>query len=157
MGLPVRVVPERELPAAPAPALFLNVVLTGSRPGTTLGRVLVRHTVEADRWMPLGKTTFSAAAAIEVLDASTLVQTLDRAVANAFVTVKPARRTVTNTTLKVENHLPFTLSSVVLKAGGSAGEPPVTFAGLGVGPARSALAPIQAPRATVERIVLNGL
>jgi hypothetical protein len=59
--------------------------------------------------------------------------------------------------LKIDNHLPFTLASVVVKAGGSLAQPKVEFNGLGVVPARSVLAPIQAPGGAVDHIVLNGL
>ena len=84
--------------------------------------------------------------------------TIDRAVASAFVTVKPARRTLGSTTLKVENRLPFTVVNLVVKAGTSLGSPSVTFEGVGAGPARSVLLPIQAATAsTVEHVELNGL
>ena len=46
---------------------------------------------------------------------------------------------------------------MVVKAGNSSGAPTVPFKGLGVGPGRSALTPIQAPGAVVERVELNGL
>ena len=77
-------------------------------------------------------------------------------IASAFVTVKPARATIGSTTVKVENHLPFTLATVQVKAGSSAGAD-CAVPGVGVGPARSALLPIQAATATIERVELNGL
>jgi len=92
-----------------------------------------------------------------VLDGKAMSQIMDRAIGAAFVTVKPARRAVGSTTLKVDNHLPFTLAMVAVKAGSSAGAPTVPYHGLGVGPARSALLPIQAATATIERVELNGL
>ena len=107
--------------------------------------------------MPLGKTTFSEGSAAGVLDATTLLKNLDHAIATAFVTVKPARHGVGSTTLKIDNHLPFTLAGVVVKAGGSSGQPKVELKGLGVGPARSVLAPIQAPGGAVDHVELNGL
>jgi hypothetical protein len=74
------------------------------------------------------------------------------------VTVKPARRTLGNTTLKVENRLPFTITNLVVRAGTSSGAPPVSFECVGVGPARSALLPLQAATASlVEHVELNGL
>jgi hypothetical protein len=94
---------------------------------------------------------------VAVLDGKAMSQIIDRAIGAAFVTVKPARRTVGSTTLKVDNHLPFTLANVAVKAGNSAGSPTVSFRGLGVGPARSTLVPIQAATATIERVDLNGL
>ena len=41
-----------------------------------------------------------------------LSKAIDRAIAGAFVTVKPARRTLGTTTLKVENRLPFTITQL---------------------------------------------
>ena len=73
------------------------------------------------------------------------------------MTVKPARRSVGSTTLRVENHLPFTLASVTLRAGNSPGAPVVPFRGVGIGPARSMLLPIQAATAVIEQVELNGL
>ena len=63
--------------------------------------------------MPLGKTTFQDTSSLAVLDGDDPVASRSTGrIAAAFVTVKPARRTVGSTTLKVENHLPFTLQSV---------------------------------------------
>src|SRR6185312_10345760 len=72
LGLPVRVVRESERPSVPAPALFLNVALTGSRTGETQGRVALSRAVAADRWAPLGKTTFTDGSSIQVLDGPAL-------------------------------------------------------------------------------------
>jgi hypothetical protein len=158
MGLPVRVV-DRASSAPPAalPAVWVKVVLTGSSAGETRGRVFIdRGTVDGE-WLPLGKTTFSEGSAVGVLDATSLLKSLDHAIATAFVTVKPARQGAESTTLKIDNHLPFTLSGVVVKAGGSSGKPKVELQALGVGPARSVLAPIQAPGGSVDHVVLNGL
>jgi hypothetical protein len=146
-----------EPPAAALPALLVKVVLTGSAAGETRGRVFIdRGTVDGE-WLPLGKTTFTEGSAAGVLDATTLLKSLDHAIATAFVTVKPARHGADSTTLKIDNHLPFTLASVVLKAGGSSGKPKVELPALGVGPARSVLAPIQAPGGSVDHVILNGL
>jgi len=159
MGLPVRVVDPRssEPPPAAAPAILVKVLLTASAPGETRGRVFLDRAVVGGDWVPLGKTTFTEGSAANVLDATSLLKSLDHAIATTFVTVKPARRGVGSTTLKIDNHLPFTLTNVVLKAGGSAGQPKVALNGLGVGPARSVLAPIQAPGGAVDHIDLNGL
>jgi len=158
LGLPVRVVDPRELPELKsAPALFLNVTLTDGRTGETLAKVNVTHAATAGQWVPLGKTSFTEGSSPSVLDGRGLARALDHAVSTAFVTVKPAKRGVGSTTLKVENRLPFTLANVIVKAGNSSGAPTVPFLGLGVGPGRSALAPIQAPGAVMERVELNGL
>jgi len=156
LGLPVRIVDHGELPSAPA-ALFIKVVLTDGKTGETRGRVVVSSSSTANQWAPLGKARFQDTRPVDVLDGKAMSQIMDRAIGAAFVTVKPARRTVGSTTLKVDNHLPFTLATVAVKAGNSAGAPTVPFHGLGVGPARSALLPIQAATATIERVELNGL
>ena len=157
LGLPVRVVDEEELPTVPA-ALFINVVLTDGQAGETRGRIMVSYSSAADLWVPLGKSRFQETSSVGcLLDGKTMSQILDHAIGAAFVTIKPARRAVGSTTLKVDNHLPFTLANVAVKAGNSAGSPTVLYQGLGVGPARSTLLPIQAASATIERIELNGL
>jgi hypothetical protein len=156
LGLPVQVL-GGEIPSSSAPALFVKIVVTDSRIGETRGRVTVSSCLAADQWTPLGKTSFQESSSLAVLDGDALAKAVDRALASAFVSVKPAHRAVGSTTLKVENHLPFTLSSVVVKAGTSAGAPSVPIEAIGVGPARSALLPIQAATATIERVELNGL
>lgn len=158
MGLPIQVVESDELPAATAPALFLNVILGESKTGDTLGRITVGSCAETNAWLPLGKVVFNTTSSVSVLDGTALSASIDRAVAAAFVTVKPARRTVGSTTLKVENRLPFTVVNLVVKAGTSLGSPPVAFEGVGAGPGRSVLLPIQAATASVvEHVELNGL
>jgi hypothetical protein len=158
LGLPVRVVDGEDLPAASAPALYLRVILLEAKTGQTSGRVLLSRCVASNTWVPLGQVAFHDNSSIGVLDGAALVNSIDRAVAGAFVTVKPARRTLGSTTLKVENRLPFTVSNLVIKAGSSLGAPSVPFEAVGVGPARSALLPIQAATATlVEHVELNGL
>lgn len=156
LGLPVRVVDHGELPSMSA-AIFIRVVLTDGKTGETRGWIMVSYSSAADQWAPLGKARFQDTRSVDVLDGKAMSQIIDRAIGAAFVTVKPARRTVGSTTLKVDNHLPFTLATVAVKAGNSAGAPTVPFHGLGVGPARSALLPIQAATATIERVELNGL
>jgi len=158
MGLPIQVVESDELPAASAPALCLKVILTESKTGDTHGRIVVSSCAESNAWLPLGKVVFNNTSSVSVLDGTTLSRSIDRAVASAFVTVKPARRTVGSTTLKVENRLPFTVVNLVVKAGTSLGSPSVAFEGVGAGPGRSVLLPIQAATASlVERVELNGL
>ena len=157
LGLPISVTPGDELPDASAPALSIKVVLTATRAGETQGRIGVSYAPMAGQWTPLGKAAFQDGSSLAVMDGKSLARALDRAVASAFVTVKPAKRSVGSTTVRVENHLPFTLASVKLRAGSSAGGPTVPFRGVGIGPARSALLPIQAATAIVEQVELNGL
>jgi hypothetical protein len=157
LGLPISLASEDEMPSAASPALLINVVLTASRAGETRGRIGVSYSAVAGQWSPLGKTTFEDAGSLSLLDGKLLARALDRAMAAAFVTVKHARRSVGSTTMRVENHLPFTVASVWLRAGSSAGAPTVPFPGVGIGPTRAALLPIQAATALVERVELNGL
>jgi hypothetical protein len=158
LGLPLEVVNSGDLPDAAGPALYLNVVLLSSKIGETRARIVASACSEINSWLPLGKVAFHENSTASVLDGASFSRAIDRAVAAAFVTVKPARRTLGSTTLKVENRLPFTVSGMVVKAGSSSGSPSVPFEGIGVGPGRAALLPIQAATASlVERVVLNGL
>jgi hypothetical protein len=158
LGLPVQVVESEGLPTAAAPAMMLNVILTAAKTGETRGAIVASACSVDGAWLPLGKVAFQDNSSVNVLDGATLSKVVDRAVAGAFVTVKPAHRTVGSTTLKVENRLPFTVTNLVVRAGTSAGAPPVAFQGVGVGPARSTLLPIQAATASlVERVEINGL
>jgi hypothetical protein len=158
LGLPLQVVESEGLPAASAPAMFLNVILTDAKNGETRGAIVASTCSAANAWLPLGKVAFRDNSSITVLDGATLSKVIDRAIAGTCGTVKPARRTLGTTTLKVENHLPFTITGLVVRAGTSSGAPPVSFEGVGVGPARSALLPIQAATASlVERVEINGL
>ena len=156
LGLPVRAVDDGEPPRATA-ALFIKVVLTDGKTGGTSGRIIVSYSSASDQWMPLGKSRFQDTRSLDVLDGKAMSEIIDHAIGLAFVTVKPARRAVGSTTLKVDNHLPFTLASMAVKAGASLGAPCVRFHGLGVGPARSSLLTIQAAMASIERVELNGL
>ena len=156
LGLPVRTIDGNEAPTSSGPAVLLTITLSAGRPGETRGHVAALYR-EGTVWPVLGQATFTEGSSAEILDGESLARAIDRAVAPAFVSVKAARRGIGNTTLKVENRLPFTLGAVVLKAGDSAGAPSVQLDGLGIGPAREGLAPIQAAGATVERVVLNGL
>ena len=121
LGLPVRVVDGGEPPTASAPAMFIKVVLTDTKIGETRGRLLVSYCSQPDQWTSMGKVTFQDNSSLSVLDGQALCKALDRALATAFVNVRPAKRSAGSTTLKVENHLPFTLAAIGLKAGGSAG------------------------------------
>jgi hypothetical protein len=158
LGLPLKVVEGDTLPPCSVPALGLRVILTGSKPGETRGRIVVTSCTQPDAWSPLGSVAFRENSTISVVDGVTLARAIDRAVSGAFVSVKPAHRAVGSTTLKVENRLPFTVSNLTVRAGNSSGAPSVPFEAVGVGPARSALLPIQAANASlVEHVELNGL
>jgi len=158
LGLPIQLVDSDQLPASGAPALYLRVILTDSKTGETSGRIMASSCSEPNAWLPLGKAAFRDASSVSVLDGAALAKAIDRAVASAFVTVKPARRSVGSTTLRVENRLPFTVTGLTVKAGTSAGSPAVPFQGVGVGPNRWVLLPIQAATASlVERAEANGL
>jgi hypothetical protein len=158
LGLPVKVVDGDTLPPCSAPALGLRVVLTETKASETRGRIVVSSCARADAWTPLGHVALRENSSISVVDGATLARAIDRAVSGAFVSVKPARRTVGSTTLKIENRLPFTISNLVVRAGNSSGAPSVPFEAVGVGPARAALLPIQAATASlVEHVELNGL
>jgi hypothetical protein len=157
MGLPIRVVDADEVHKASTPAMLLRVTLTGSAAGETRGRVVAMHSATTGKWQALGKTAFVEGSSASVIDASALAKALDRAVASQFVSARPIRRAKGSTVLKVENRLPFTLANVMVKAGESSGAPIVTIEGLGIGPARSATAPIQAATGVIERVELNGL
>lgn len=158
LGLPVKAVEGDTTPACSAPALGIRVILTESQTAETRGRIVVSTMGSSGEWASLGNTSFREPSSISVVDGQTLARAIDRAVSGAFVTVKPARRVVGSTTLKVENRLPFTVTGVVVRTGNSSGAPSVPFASVGVGPARSALLPIQAASASlVEHVDLNGL
>jgi hypothetical protein len=157
LGLPVRTVNENETPTTSAPALLLSINLTAGRPGETRGRISVRHITDVSGWLPLGQASFATGSDSTELTGEELTKAVDHAVAAAFVTAKPTRRAVGSTTLKIENRLPFTLKTVVVKAGNSAGAPSVALSALGIGPAKTGLAPIEAATGTVDRVELNGL
>jgi hypothetical protein len=157
LGLPVRVVDDTEAKSSGYPAMLLNVVLSATQDGQTRGRIVLHQAAGIAGWAPLGKAQFTEPSAPSVLDGPALARALDHAVASAYVSVKVAKRAPGVTTLRVENRLPFTLTKVSLKAGDSAGSPTVDFGGLGVGPARSALVPVEAASAAVDHVEFNGL
>ncbi|MDG3006269.1 hypothetical protein [Paludisphaera mucosa] len=157
LGLPIQVVSGEEPPSANAPALYVKVALSESQAGEAVGRLQVGYTLVDDQWRPLGKATFRDRSSAAVLDAQSLVRLVEQELVATFVTVKPAKRTVNSTTLRVENRLPFTVSGLTVRAGTSAGSPIVPFDAVGIGPARSALLPIQAGQAQIAGVELNGL
>jgi hypothetical protein len=159
-GLPVRMTHTGEVPQTQAPALHLGVTLTANPAGETRGKVVVQTTNgvgEANDWSVLGQVSFKEAQAISEFDGRSMASLLDHLVGSAFVTAKVAKKSANSTTLKIENRLPFTVSSVSIKAGNSTGSPLVTLSGLGVGPGRSGLAVIPAASGSVDQVELNGL
>jgi hypothetical protein len=160
LGLPVRIAVAKDLPKATSPALHLIVNLTESKVGSTTGKITVRHASGLGndaQWIPLGKANFKESSAADALKGIDIARAVDHAVAVEFVSVRPVRKSLGSTGMRIDNHLPFSLSSVTLKATGSAGAPAVTFSGLGIGPVRSGLADLQASNGTIERVELNGL
>ena len=160
LGLPVRLTSPGEAPKTASPALHLGVRLVAAENGETRGRVVVQAATGlgmAEDWSTLGQVNFKEASAIAALDAPSLAIALDHAVGSAFVTAKVARRSTGNTTLRIENRLPFTITNLTLKAGSSEGSPMLTLSGLGVGPGRTGLATIPAANGSVDRVELNGL
>jgi hypothetical protein len=156
LGLPVRVVSPDEMPETLAPALLIKVTLTGSQPGETRGRLNVARATRSEGWVPLGKTTFTEGSSLSVLDGPSLARAVDRSLAASFVEVKTVKKGPNSTTLKVENHLPFSLATVIVRSSGSSSAALVPYRGIGVGPARSAQVSIQASGGKVERVELNG-
>jgi hypothetical protein len=157
LGLPICGASGDELSSATSSAIFINVVLSTTRAGESRGRINVSYVPLQGGWTPLGKASLQDASSLSMLNGEMLCKSLDRELASAFVIVRPAKRGVGSTTLRVENHLPFTLARISLRAGSSAGAPIVPFPAVGIGPARSALMPIQAGTAVVEQVELNGL
>ncbi len=158
LGLPVQIIESDELPTISAPAIFVKVILAQDKSAETRARMVVSACAQDQAWLPLGKSVLGENLPFQTLDGGTIARSIDRALAATFVTVKPARRTVGSTTLKVENRLPFTIVNLGVKAGSSSGSPSVSFEGVGAGPGRSALLPIQAATATlVEYVEVNGL
>jgi hypothetical protein len=156
LGLPVRAVLDGEVPSAPA-AVLIKVMLSEAKPDGITGRIFVSYSSVDGQWSPLGKSGFNDTRSIDLLDVKEISQIIDRELGQTFVSIKPARRVVGSTMIKVDNHLPFTLANVVVKAGVSAGSPSLLFQGVGVGPGRSSLLAIQAASATIERVEVNGL
>lgn len=155
LGLPARAATEEA--RVEAPAVLMTIALTPTQTGETMGRIVLSQNDGSGRWNAIGKTKLNISTTPAILDGAGLARALDRAVSSAFVSVKVARRGPSSTTLRVDNHLPFTVANLELKAGTSAGAPIVTLPGLGIAPARSGQVTIEAPSATVEHIGFNGL
>jgi hypothetical protein len=170
LGLPIRTVLSSELPKASGPALHLLVELGDNKAGQTIARVRVAHhsglstavgvdptSTNGTDWRVLGLANFGDDSNLASLKGVDFARALDRAVASAFVAVKPVRKSVNDTTIRIDNRLPFSIASVTLRAGTSSGSPPVTFRGLGIGPGRHGSVALEAPNGTIDRVELNGL
>ena len=146
------------MPPCSAPAMAIRVVLTATKPGETRGRIVVTTCSQADAWSPLGNVDLRENSSISVVDGATLARAIDRAISGAFVSVKPAHRSVGSTTLKVENRLPFTVTGLVVRAGNSSGAPRCRSRRSAWGRRGPRSLPIQAASASlVEHVELNGL
>jgi hypothetical protein len=157
LGLPVQVYDDGASRPVAAPALLVNVVLTGSQTGETRGRVLLSQSDASGSWASMGKTPFVEGSTLSVLDGPTLARVVDRVVGSTYVTLKPTKHGNGTTTFKVENRLPFTVARMALKTGSSSGAPSLELSGLGVAPARTGQVTVESPTARVERVELNGL
>jgi len=152
MGLPIKVVDDLETAGLRPGSLLLGVVLTSTKPGQTTAKVSVNSVGSASS---MGLVDVRSASASSDLTADVFASDLQHALARAFVSVTPTRRSPGSTTFKITNRLPMTIANVTLKAG-KAGDP-VTLDGLGIGPFRSATSPIPAATAVVDSVELNGL
>ena len=106
LGLPVQVAESEGLPPlVPRDLLERHSYRCQDRrdPRGDRRAALARLTARGSRWARSRSATIPRSLCSMVPLSSKVV---DRAVAGAFVTVKPARRTLGTTTLKVENHLP---------------------------------------------------
>jgi hypothetical protein len=157
LGLPVRALTDGSTPEATAPALHLQIQLTSGGSQPTRGRIVVRVKMINGQWRVLGVVPLKQPAYSGNLDGPFLVDAIDRSVSQAFVSARVAGRNPGSTNLRIENRLPFSVSSVVLQAGEGDQTAPVELRGLGIGPMRSTLAPISASRGAVDRVELNGL
>ncbi len=155
MGLPIQVVENLDGVKARPGTIFVNSAIVASKPGQTTMKVSVKITTAFGEWQPLGQFDVRTDSAVSDLKAEALVSDLGRAMARTFVTVVPVRRSHGTTTVRITNRLPMTIANVTLKAG-KAGDS-VKLEGLGIGPIRSATAPIAAASAIVDSVELNGL
>jgi hypothetical protein len=157
LGLPVRVVDDLPTSSDQLGSLSLKIHLSASKTGPTQGRVVVQHASIASGWVDLGRASFKPEGPVADLKAADLAAAVDRAVASTFVSARIARTAPGTTTLKIENRLPFTLANVVVRTGRTPEAGRVALSAVGIGPARSGLATIQAATGVVERVELNGL
>ena len=152
LGLPARsAVAPSDLAA---PALHLEVSLKPGRSGAiTQGRLTVRYAAPGGSWTVLGAGPIKLDSSWPNPDGASLTAAIDRAIASAFVTARPVRRTMGLTTLRIDNRLPFTLANIVVVAG----DAPVCLEAQGIGPGRHGMAAIPAAKGNIERVKLNGL
>jgi hypothetical protein len=157
LGLPVRVVDEIPTSDSAVSSLFVDIVLTGSAPKQTSGRLVVRHASPLHGWTQLGSPAFKVDGHISTLDGKALADAADRTLAAAFVNARPTRQTPGLTAFRIDNRLPFTISSLRIRTGRSEDAGTVTLDRLGLGPARSTVTSLPAAMGVVEKVVLNGL
>jgi hypothetical protein len=157
LGLPVRVVDEMPSSEAVLSSLFINVALNSSGSNQTRGRMQVRHASIQSGWRLLGQPALQADSAAAQLDGKALAGAIDRAIAAAFVSARPARHAPGMTTFRIDNRLPFTLAGIELATGAKGHEANVGLDRLGIGPNRSAFAAVPADKGIVQRVIANGL
>ncbi len=157
LGLPVRVVDEAPSPESYSSAMFLDVVLTGGKPGETRGRIFARYRTPNGQWGHLGNFSFAEDQAVSDLDGANLSRTVGRTVASALVNVRPLRRSTGATVVRVENRMPFSIAHLTLRTDLSDDTGSVQFDGVGIGPGRSTTVTIPAASAIAEQVEFNGL
>jgi hypothetical protein len=158
-GLPVQVVDELSAEHARPASLLIDLTIVGAtdKSNETKIKAQLRYNSAVGGWTKLPGVDLVVNLSPTLISGEALAAQLNRSIASAFVTSTPARRAAGTSTLKVVNRLPFTIESVVLRTGRSDGAPEITLDGIGIGPARSAMATIPAPLGLVERITVNGL
>jgi hypothetical protein len=157
LGLPVTVVDPSVAPPAHGPALLLTIELIQGENKLIAGKGTMRNLTLDGVWNLFGRFGWKDVNTLESFNADKLAGAVDRAVASAFVAAKPSKRSQTSTTLRIENRLPFTLAGIVVRTGDSAGDPKISFEGVGIGPGRATPITIEAAGGKVDRVILNGL
>ncbi len=157
LGLPVTVVDLAVAPPARGPSLLLTIELIQGENKLVAGKGTMRNLTLDGVWNLFGRFGWKDVNTLESFNADKLAGAVDRAIASAFVAAKPSKRSQTSTTLRIENRLPFTLAGIVVRTGDSAGDPRVSFEGVGIGPGRATPISIEAAGGKVDRVILNGL
>jgi hypothetical protein len=157
LGLPVRIVDDIPPSESTVASLFLDIALTSTSPRQTNARVTVRHSSLVSGWRLLGSPSLKLEGHASDLTGAALVKEVDRAIGSTFVFLRPTRHTPGMTTFRIENRLPFTIAGLRIRTGRTEDAGAVTLERLGLGPARSAVAPIPTGVGVVEKVELNGL
>lgn len=158
LGLPITMLPDQTDPRAGVAAVSLRVLLQSTQPGQTRGKLFVRSRGIDGVWRQVGSAPWKLDRYAGDLQGPEFARDLDRAIAQAFVGVRVANRTANSTVFRIDNRLPMSIASVVLRAGPDAEHAaPVELNGLGIAPMRNVLAPVPAAKAVVERVAVNGL